>query len=200
MAVRKIRLSLICASRDESERLLANNDADLAICRARNRSVGNDMEWRALGAIEMDFYAASGLFADSASPLSLLDLSTVPQLVMHPPRTSRWRAACRFPGIPSLPMSRRCCAVCWSAAAAGDSYRRIFTPGSGNKRLHTEVGSRGLVRRWSPSGSRGATSAAQSLKRCRSCRTYGSTQRCEQPLHCWFWICWKKSLPLSSTR
>jgi DNA-binding transcriptional LysR family regulator len=99
MAVRKIRLSLICASRDESERLLANNDADLAICQARNRSVGNDMEWRA-GAIEMDFYAASGLFADSASPLSLLDLSWYLRSSCTPPRTSRWRAACRFPGIP----------------------------------------------------------------------------------------------------
>jgi hypothetical protein len=43
------------------KRLLANNDADLAICQARNRSVGNEMEWRALGSIEMDFYASSAV-------------------------------------------------------------------------------------------------------------------------------------------
>ncbi|OXL38155.1 LysR family transcriptional regulator [Enterobacter mori] len=84
MAARKIRLSLICASRDESERLLASGRADLAICQARNRSVGNDMEWRALGAIDMDFYASGTLFTDMSSPLSLLDLSLVPQIVMHP--------------------------------------------------------------------------------------------------------------------
>ncbi len=35
--------------------MLADGQADLGICRARNRSVGNEMEWRALGAIEMDF-------------------------------------------------------------------------------------------------------------------------------------------------
>jgi DNA-binding transcriptional LysR family regulator len=84
MVARKVRLSLICASRDESERLLTSGRADLAICQARNRSVGNDMEWRALGAIDMDFYASRTLFADISSPLSLLDLSLVPQVVMHP--------------------------------------------------------------------------------------------------------------------
>ena len=51
----KIRLSLTSASRDEAEALLASGEADLGICRARNRSVGNEMEWRALGAIDMDF-------------------------------------------------------------------------------------------------------------------------------------------------
>ena len=51
----KIRLSLTSASRDEAEAMLASGQADLGICRARNRSVGNEMEWRALGAIEMDF-------------------------------------------------------------------------------------------------------------------------------------------------
>lgn len=55
--------------------MLANGQADLGICQARNRSVGNEMEWRALGAIEMDFYAATALFAEVASPVSLLDLS-----------------------------------------------------------------------------------------------------------------------------
>ena len=63
--------------------MLASGEADLGICRARNRSVGNEMEWRALGAIDMDFYAADALFAKVATPVSLLDLSLVPQVVMH---------------------------------------------------------------------------------------------------------------------
>ncbi len=84
LAAKKIRLSLTSASRDEAEAMLANGQADLGICQARNRSVGNEMEWRALGAIEMDFYAATALFAEVASPVSLLDLSLVPQVIMHP--------------------------------------------------------------------------------------------------------------------
>ncbi len=83
LAAKKIRLSLTSASRDEAEAMLANGQADLGICQARNRSVGNEMEWRALGAIEMDFYAATTLFAEVASPVSLLDLSLVPQVIMH---------------------------------------------------------------------------------------------------------------------
>ncbi|WP_267238635.1 LysR family transcriptional regulator [Enterobacter cloacae] len=83
MAAQKIRLSLTSASRDEAEALLASGEADLGICQARNRSVGNEMEWRALGAIDMDFYAADALFAKVATPVSLLVLSLVPQVVMH---------------------------------------------------------------------------------------------------------------------
>lgn len=83
LAAKKIRLSLTSASRDEAEARLANGQADLGICQARNRSVGNEMEWRALGSIEMDFYAATALFAEVASPVSLLDLSLVPQVIMH---------------------------------------------------------------------------------------------------------------------
>ncbi len=83
LAAKKIRLSLTSASRDEAEAMLADGQADLGICQARNRSVGNEMEWRALGAIEMDFYAATALFAEVASPVSLLDLSLVPQVIMH---------------------------------------------------------------------------------------------------------------------
>ena len=70
LATKKIRLSLTSASRDEAEAMLANGQADLGICQARNRSVGNEMEWRAL-------------FAEVASPVSLLDLSLVPQVIMH---------------------------------------------------------------------------------------------------------------------
>lgn len=83
MAKRNIRLSLACASRDEAESWLAGGRADIGICQARNRSVGNEMEWRALGSVDMDFYAAKTLFTEADTPLSLLDLSLVPQAIMH---------------------------------------------------------------------------------------------------------------------
>ena len=83
MASQNIRLSLTSTSRDEAEAMLASGEADVGICQARNRSVGNEMEWRALGSIEMDFYASKALFRDNASPVSLLDLSLVPQVIMH---------------------------------------------------------------------------------------------------------------------
>lgn len=84
MAERNTRLSLINASRDEAEKLLMSGQADLGICQARHRSVGDAMEWRALGAIEMDFYASQALFPDAKAPLSLLELSLAPQVIMHP--------------------------------------------------------------------------------------------------------------------
>lgn len=83
MAARGIRLSLRFTSRAEGEKALACGQADLGFFQANNHSVGSDMEWRALGAIDMDFYAAESLFADVARPCSLLDLSLTPQVVMH---------------------------------------------------------------------------------------------------------------------
>ena len=83
MATRGIRLSLRCTSRAEGEKALASGQADLGFFQANNHSVGSDMEWRALGAIDMDFYAAESLFADVVRPCPLLDLSLTPQVVMH---------------------------------------------------------------------------------------------------------------------
>ena len=83
MANRHIRLSLRCTSREEGERALASGHADLGFFQANNHSVGNEMEWRALGTIDMDFFAADSLFADVVRPCSLLDLSLTPQVVMH---------------------------------------------------------------------------------------------------------------------
>ncbi len=55
----------------------------MAICQANNRTLGSEMEWRALGTVDLRFYAAQRLFADTARPLTLLNLSLTPQLVMH---------------------------------------------------------------------------------------------------------------------
>ena len=83
MAKRHVRLSLTCTPRDAGERALAAGQADLGFYQANNRSIGTEMEWRAIGTIEMDFYASKGLFTDVAKPCSLLDLSLTPQIVMH---------------------------------------------------------------------------------------------------------------------
>ncbi|WP_313375961.1 LysR family transcriptional regulator [Pantoea sp. CTOTU50773] len=79
----QVQLTLWCASRFEAESALKSGKADLAICQAVNRSLGNEMEWSALGAIELNFYAATALFAHQDSPLTLLNLALEPQLVMH---------------------------------------------------------------------------------------------------------------------
>ena len=76
-------MSCWSASRREAEQALADGQADLAICQANNRTLGSEMEWRALGTVDLRFYAAERLFADCARPLTLLNLSLVPQLVMH---------------------------------------------------------------------------------------------------------------------
>ncbi len=79
----QVRLSLWCASRFEAEEALKSGKADMAICQAVNRTLGNEMEWSALGAIELNFYAAKALFAGQETPLTLLNLALEPQLVMH---------------------------------------------------------------------------------------------------------------------
>ena len=83
MAKQNVRLSLISASRTEGEIYLASGQGDLGIFQARHHSVGNEMEWRALGAIEMNFYASEKLFPAAVQPLSLFELSLVPQIIMH---------------------------------------------------------------------------------------------------------------------
>ncbi|HDY8450183.1 LysR family transcriptional regulator [Klebsiella pneumoniae] len=65
LARRQIRLSCWSASRREAEQALS------------------EMEWRALGTVDLRFYAADSLFHDAPRPLTLLNLSLTPQLVMH---------------------------------------------------------------------------------------------------------------------
>lgn len=83
LARRQIRLSCWSASRREAEQALSEGIADMAICQANNRTLGSEMEWRALGTVDLRFYAAQELFTDAARPLTLLNLSLTPQLVMH---------------------------------------------------------------------------------------------------------------------
>ncbi|RJT43348.1 LysR family transcriptional regulator [Rahnella woolbedingensis] len=83
MAEKGIRFSAWSASREEAEAALKAGTAQVAVCQANNRALGMDMEWCALGHIELDFYAAIGLFQHQQRPLTLLNLSLKPQLVMH---------------------------------------------------------------------------------------------------------------------
>lgn len=156
MATRNVRLSLTCASRDDAEAMLARGAADLGICQARNRSVGNEMEWRALGAIDMDFYASKVLFRENASPVSLLDLSLVPQVVMHPasdePVARRLQISGHTIFTNELEMLRglleKGCG--WGFLPTHFQAARWQNV----KRLHTEVGSQGIgqtmVTIWKP--------------------------------------------------
>lgn len=156
LAAKKIRLSLTSASRDEAEAMLANGQADLGICQARNRSVGNEMEWRALGAIEMDFYAATTLFAEVASPVSLLDLSLVPQVIMHAasdePVARRLQISGHTLFTNELEMLR---GLLEKGCGWGFLPTHLqATRWQNVKRLHTEVGSQGIgqtmVTIWKP--------------------------------------------------
>lgn len=83
MSDRGIRFSAWSASREEAEAALTSGRAQIALCQANNRALGMDMEWCALGNIELDFYGSSKLFLNQQTPLTLLNLSLVPQIVMH---------------------------------------------------------------------------------------------------------------------
>ncbi|GBU13662.1 LysR family transcriptional regulator [Enterobacterales bacterium] len=83
MAKKGVRFSAWSASREEAEAALKNGSAQLAVCQAQNRALGMEMEWCALGMVELDFYASMQLFREQQRPLTLLNLSLKPQLVMH---------------------------------------------------------------------------------------------------------------------
>ncbi|WP_148400088.1 LysR family transcriptional regulator [Enterobacter mori] len=170
MATRNVRLSLTCASRDDAEAMLARGAADLGTCQARNRSVGNEMEWRALGAIDMDFYASKVLFRENASPVSLLDLSLVPQVVMHPasdePVARRLQISGHTIFTNELEMLR---GLLEKGCGWGFLPTHLQAARWQNvKRLHTEVGSQGIgqtmVTIWKPgSDKRGLINETLSL-------------------------------------
>ncbi|MEP8627533.1 LysR family transcriptional regulator [Enterobacter mori] len=170
MVTRNVRLSLTCASRDDAEAMLARGAADLGICQARNRSVGNEMEWRALGAIDMDFYASKVLFRENASPVSLLDLSLVPQVVMHPasdePVARRLQISGHTIFTNELEMLR---GLLEKGCGWGFLPTHLQAARWQNvKRLHTEVGSQGIgqtmVTIWKPgSDKRGLINETLSL-------------------------------------
>lgn len=170
MATRNVRLSLTCASRDDAEAMLARGAADLGICQVRNRSVGNEMEWRALGAIDMDFYASKVLFRENASPVSLLDLSLVPQVVMHPasdePVARRLQISGHTIFTNELEMLR---GLLEKGCGWGFLPTHLQAARWQNvKRLHTEVGSQGIgqtmVTIWKPgSDKRGLINETLSL-------------------------------------
>lgn len=83
LASLEIRLSAWSGSREEVEAALVAGTAQLGVSLARNQSVRADLEWRAIGSIEMGIYASGELFASGDSPTTLLELCSRPQIVMH---------------------------------------------------------------------------------------------------------------------
>lgn len=149
MATRNVRLSLTCASRDDAEVMLGRGAADLGICQARNRSVGNEMEGGRSAPL-IWIFTPRKCFSGRMRRRCRLDLSLVPQVVMHPASDEPVARRLQISGHTIFTNELRRCAACWRKGAAGDFCRRIFRRRDGQnvKRLHTEVGSQIVVRRW----------------------------------------------------
>lgn len=154
----QVRLSLWCASRFEAEEALKSGKADMAICQAVNRTLGNEMEWSALGAIELNFYAAKALFAGQETPLTLLNLALEPQLVMHAHADEQITQRLQLSGQ-SLFINER--AMLQSLMEQGQGWGFLpthFQPQKWHQVevLPTEVGHQGLnitlVALWAPGG------------------------------------------------
>lgn len=154
----QVQLSLWCASRFEAESALKSGKADMAICQAVNRTLGNEMEWSALGAIELNFYAAKALFAGQETPLTLLNLALEPQLVMHAHADEQITQRLQLSGQ-SLFINER--AMLQSLMEQGQGWGFLpthFQPQKWHKVevLPTEVGHQGLnitlVALWAPGG------------------------------------------------
>ncbi|MBR8247424.1 LysR family transcriptional regulator [Burkholderia cenocepacia] len=83
LAASGIDVSTWSASRDEAEAALVSGAAQVAISLARNRFVAAELEWRAVGAIEIGFYASADLFPANGLPVTVPALAARPQVVMH---------------------------------------------------------------------------------------------------------------------
>jgi DNA-binding transcriptional LysR family regulator len=155
MAKKGLCFSAWSASREEAEAALKSGKAQVAVCQANYRALGTDMEWRALGNIGLDFYASAQLFQHQQRPLTLLNLSLIPQVVMHKAHTtSKSPAVCKYPGKRCTSMNVLPCATCWKTHRAGDSYRHIFRLHAGKpcRRWNVKWVIRGWTLRWSRSG------------------------------------------------
>ncbi|WP_109479964.1 LysR family transcriptional regulator [Paraburkholderia sp. C35] len=82
-AARGVRLSAWCGSRADAEAALVAGTAQLAITLARNQSVNGELEWRAMGRIDMSVYASETLLGNSEWKVTLRELAALPQIVMH---------------------------------------------------------------------------------------------------------------------
>jgi len=118
----------------------------------------------------MDFYASKVLFRENASPVSLLDLSLVPQVVMHPasdePVARRLKISGHTIFTNELEMLR---GLLEKGCGWGFLPTHLQAARWQNvKRLHTEVGSQGIgqtmVTIWKPgSDKRGLINETLSL-------------------------------------
>ncbi|WAH61615.1 hypothetical protein LZ023_38445 (plasmid) [Pseudomonas silvicola] len=101
-------MRLVCgASRLEAEEALKSGKADMAICQAVNRTLGNEMEWSALGAIELNLRSKSFICRTGNTADTVFNLALEPQLVMHAQADEQSRSAC-FPGQSLLSTNGPC--------------------------------------------------------------------------------------------
>jgi DNA-binding transcriptional LysR family regulator len=160
MARKNIRFSAWSTTRDEAEAALKNGHAHVAICQAQHRTLGNEMEWQALGTIELNFYAANSLFHNQPQPVTLLNLSLIPQLVMHHANDEQASRRLQISGR-SLFVNDR--TILQSLLESGAGWGFLPTHFQAQqwrdvKLLRTEVGNQGLnitlVTLWSPGGNK----------------------------------------------
>lgn len=157
MEAQNIRLHMICQSREAAEAGLNDAHVDVAICQAANRSIGSTLQWRLLGSVDLNFYAATGYFA-SGSPLSLRTLAAHPQLIpftsMSEGLSARLRISDQLRIVNELDMLR-------SMLGKGYGWSLLpthFCAGEWEnvQVIETEVGHRGMtnpvVALWKPGG------------------------------------------------
>lgn len=166
MAEKNIRFNAWSGTRDEAEAALKNGTAHVAICQAQHRTLGNEMEWQALGTIELNFFAARTLFRDQPRPVTLLDLSLIPQLVMHPHHDEQISRRLQISGK-SLFVNDRAILQHLLESGAGWGFLPMHFQAQQWRNvqlLPTEVGNQGLnvtlVTLWNPGGNKHAIAEA----------------------------------------
>lgn len=77
----QIKVNLLNIERDQAEKMLKEETADIGIYQAVNRMINADFKWRALGSIELGVYANKNFFPKSKQTVSMLKLASSNQLI-----------------------------------------------------------------------------------------------------------------------
>lgn len=151
---RQIQLSLIQCDRQEGERMLEADEAELGMFQAVNRIVNARFQWRSVGSIDLAMYAKQGFFPHI--PVSALALASSVQLLPFrqlPPESTRWlQLADRVRRVTEITLLRDllCAGLGW--AFLPTHFQAESWPGI--SRIPTDLGDDGLthpiVTLWKP--------------------------------------------------
>lgn len=167
-----IQLNLIQCERQEGELMLEEDDAELGIFQAVNRSVNERFQWRAVGSIGQAVYAREGFFR--AMPVSPLTLASSVQLLpfrrLLPAMAQRLQIADHILRVTELSVLRSllCAGAGWAFLPThlqADTWSEV-------RRITTEMGDEGLmhpvVALWKPEnkGQPALRHALETMARC----------------------------------